>query len=213
MDEALAAWRPVWVVIDGSTDQSGDCLFENDELHVIRCAVNQGKGAAVRLAVLAAEALGFTHVLTLDADGQHCAADIPAMMAVAAAHPDAMVLGTPIFGSEAPWIRVAGRRVSNFLAGLATGWDGIGDALYGMRVYPVAPLLRCFAESRGMRGYDFDAEAAIRLCRMGVAAINMPTPVRYFTPDAGGVSHFRYLRDNLVLGRMFARLLLRSSRH
>ena len=206
-------WRPVWVVIDGSTDDSADGLCPGDDLQIIRSERNQGKGAAVRLAVLAAEAAGFSHVLTLDADGQHCAADIPAMMALAAAHPRAMVLGTPIFGSEAPWVRVAGRRVSNFLAGLATGWAGIGDALYGMRVYPVAPLLRCFAESRGMRGYDFDAEAAIRLCRMGVVAINLPTPVRYFATDAGGVSHFRYLRDNLALGRMFARLLLRSSRH
>ena len=57
-----------------------------------------------------------------------------------------------------------------------------------------------------MRRFDFDSEAAIRLSWQGVPAINRPTPVRYFGPGEGGVSHFKYLRDNLLLLFMYARL-------
>jgi len=152
-------------------------------------------------------AQGFTHVLTMDADGQHDAADIPRMMAISAARLDAMVLGRPIFDTSAPGVRVAGRRIANLLADIETLWAGIGDALFGLRVYPIAPLLRAFRSTRWMRRFDFDPEAAIRLCWMGVPPVNFPSKVRYFRPDQGGVSHFRYLRDNLLLGFMFLRLL------
>jgi len=47
-----------------------------------------------------------------------------------------------------------------------------------------------------MRRFDFDSEAVIRLRWQGVRPINIPTPVRYFRADEGGVSHFKYLRDN-----------------
>ncbi len=157
-------------------------------------------------------AQGFTHVLTLDADGQHNAADIPRMMAISAARPDAMVLGRPIFDASAPAVRVAGRRVANLLANIETLWAGIGDSLFGFRVYPIVPLLRAFRATRWMRRFDFDPEAAIRLCWMGVPPVNFATQVRYFRPDEGGVSHFRYLRDNLLLSFMFLRLLAEMPR-
>jgi hypothetical protein len=98
--------------------------------------------------------------------------------------------------------------------------SGIGNPLFGFRVYPIAALLRVFAETRWMRRFDFDSEAAIRLSWQGVPAINLPTPVHYFRRSAGGVSHFHYLRDNLLLMLMYARLvaalvarLVRSARH
>ncbi len=226
--EARRFWRPVWVVIDGSTDGTADTLTrlaEHDpDLSVFVLARNQGKGAAVLHGLKMAQTQGFTHVLTMDADGQHNAADIPRMMTISAARPDAMVLGRPIFDASAPAVRVAGRRVANLLANIATLWAGIGDALFGLRVYPIVPLLRAFRATRWMRRFDFDPEAAIRLCWMGVPPVNVPSKVRYFRPDQGGVSHFRYLRDNLLLTFMFLRLLaemparlamaaLRSSRH
>ncbi len=209
--EARRFWRPVWVVIDGSTDGTADTLTgiaENDpDLSVFVLARNQGKGAAVLHGLRIAQAQGFTHVLTMDADGQHNAADIPRMMALSTAQPDAMVLGSPIFDASAPAVRVAGRRVANLLANVETLWAGIGDALFGLRVYPIVPLLRAFRATRWMRRFDFDPEAAIRLCWMGVPPVNFATQVRYFRPDQGGVSHFRYLRDNLLLSFMFLRLL------
>ncbi len=204
-------WPIVWVVFDGSTDGTPDRLqaaFADDRsLRVFHLARNRGKGAAILHALAEAEAGGFTHVLTMDADGQHNAADIPDMMALSHAQPGAMVLGAPIFDSSAPMVRVISRRAANFLANLQTHWAGIGDSLYGMRVYPIAPLLQEFAATRWMRRFDFDPEAAIRLCWRGVRPINFPTRVRYFSRCEGGVSHFNYLRDNLVLGFMYTRLL------
>ena len=209
--QARRQWPHVWVVFDGSTDGTAERLQSehtgDPALRVFRLAVNRGKGAAVLHGLAAAHASGFTHVLTMDADGQHEAADIPDMMAISEAQPGAMVLGAPIFDASAPLVRVFGRRAANFLANLETDWAGIGDSLYGLRVYPIAPLLQEFAATRWMRRFDFDPEAAIRLCWRGVTPINFPTKVRYFARCDGGVSHFHYLRDNFVLGFMYLRLL------
>jgi hypothetical protein len=143
----------------------------------------------------------------MDADGQHPAAMIPQFMALSRQHPAAMILGLPIFDSAAPRLRVLGRRVSNVLAKLETG-GAIGDSLFGFRVYPIAALMTVMEGSRWMRRFDFDVEAAVRLCWCGVPAINVPAPVRYLRPEEGGVSHFRYGRDNALLAAMHARLLL-----
>lgn len=209
--EALAVWRPVWVVIDGSTDGSeaslGPLAAADSTLEVLVLGANRGKGAAVRAGARAAARRGFTHVLTMDADGQHPAAAIPEFMAASAAAPAAMILGRPVFGPEAPAARVAGRRISNFWAQVETVGAGIGDCLFGFRVYPIADLLAVMDEGRGMRRFDFDPEVAVRLCWRGVRPLNLPAAVRYFRPEEGGVSHFRYGRDNLLLTWMHLRLL------
>jgi glycosyltransferase involved in cell wall biosynthesis len=207
---ALLHGHPVWVVIDGSTDGSGEMLAQhgaaNRNLTLFRRARNGGKGAAVLDGLRAACRQGFTHVLVMDADGQHPAAAIPEFLALSRQHPEAMILGVPVFDETAPWVRVAGRRLSNILTRLQTS-GAIGDSLFGFRVYPVGALLRVMEGSRWMRGFDFDAEAAVRLSWCGVRAINRRAPVRYPRAEAGGVSHFRYGRDNLLLASMHARLL------
>ncbi|MCR0984008.1 glycosyltransferase family 2 protein [Roseomonas populi] len=212
---ARSAWPVVWVVVDGSTDGSAEPLraIRDPGFRLIERPRNGGKGAAIRDALEAASAEGFTHALTMDADGQHPADRIPDFMAESAAHPEAMILGRPVFGPEAPLLRVRGRRVSNWWAGLETLWcsrggEAIADSLYGFRVYPIAPLLRIMRRNPFMRRYDFDAEAVVRLAWRGVPVRNLEAAVRYFTPDQGGVSHFRYGRDNLLLTGMHTRLVL-----
>ena len=209
---ARAHWHPVWVVVDGSTDGSTEqlqALAATDAgLRVIVLPENRGKGAAVLAGISEAAALGFTHALTMDADGQHPAQLIPAFMADSQAAPAAMILGKPVFGPEAPALRVNGRKVSNGWANLETLWMGIGDSLYGFRVYPVAPLLRIMRGNRFMRRFDFDPEAVVRLCWAGVRPINRDAPVRYLSAAEGGVSHFNYLRDNVLLTWMHTRLFL-----
>ncbi|MBP0495632.1 glycosyltransferase family 2 protein [Pararoseomonas indoligenes] len=212
---ARAAWPVVWVVVDGSTDGSSVPLrgIRDPGFRLIERARNGGKGAAIRDALEAAAAEGFTHALAMDADGQHPAERIPDFMAESAAHPEAMILGRPVFGAEAPLLRVRGRRVSNWWAGLETLWcsrggEAIGDSLYGFRVYPIAPLLAVMRRNPFMRRYDFDAEAAVRLAWRGVPVRNLAAAVRYLTPAEGGVSHFRYGRDNLLLTGMHTRLML-----
>jgi len=210
--DARRHWAPVWVVVDGSTDGTGDGLMtlaEQDRgLRVLTLPENRGKGAAVLQGLEAAAREGFTHVLTMDSDAQHPADQIPRFMAESAARPDRMILGVPIFAADAPRLRVQGRRISNGWANLETLWAGIGDSLFGFRVYPVAPLRQVMQGQRWMRRFDFDPEAVVRLCWWGVRPVNLATPVRYLRPEEGGVSHFRYGRDNLLLTWMHLRLFL-----
>lgn len=209
---ALAQWAPVWVVVDGSTDGSTAHLLnlasELTGLKVIVLPENQGKGSAVLAGLIEAEKAGYTHVLTMDSDGQHPADLIPAFMAASQARPASMILGKPVFAADAPALRVNGRKVSNGWANLETLWMGIGDSLYGFRVYPIEPLRRVMQANRWMRRFDFDPEAVVRLCWAGVRPVNIAAPVRYFRADEGGVSHFRYLRDNTLLTWMHTRLFL-----
>jgi glycosyltransferase involved in cell wall biosynthesis len=209
-------WSPVWVVIDGSTDGSEAALLRRAAggpgLRILQRPRNGGKGAAILDGLRAAERSGFTHALTVDADGQHPAALIPQFMAASEARPDAMILGTPVFAADAPALRVHGRRISNAWANLETLWAGIGDSLFGFRVYPIADLRRIMEGTRWMRRFDFDAEAAVKLSWAGVPAINLRAPVRYVDHAAGGVSHLRYVRDNALLTWMHARLMLGFSR-
>lgn len=209
---ARAQWNPVWVVVDGSTDGSPELLrsmaASDPGLKVMIQPVNRGKGAAVLAGIEAADAEGYTHVLTMDSDGQHPADLIARFMQVSKADPSAMVLGRPVFGPEAPALRVNGRKVSNGWANLETLWMGIGDSLYGFRVYPVGPLKAIMRRHRFMRRFDFDPEAVVRLCWAGVRPVNVDAPVRYLSAEEGGVSHFRYLRDNTLLTWMHTRLFL-----
>ena len=208
---ARARWAPVWVVVDGSTDGSTEGLqamaADDAHLHILVLPHNMGKGAAVLRGVDAAAAQGFTHVLTMDSDGQHPAELIPEFMAASIRQPGAMVLGVPVFDASAPSLRVQGRKLSNGWANLETLWAGIGDSLFGFRVYPISPLRSVMHGQRWMRRFDFDPEAVVRLCWHGVRPVNLPARVQYFSADEGGVSHFNYLRDNLLLTWMHARLL------
>ena len=180
-------------------------------LRVLTRGENGGKGAAVLDGLRAAEAAGFTHVLVMDADGQHPAASIGQFHGVVAARPEAMILGVPVFDATAPRIRVIGRRVSNSLARIET-LGAIGDSLFGFRIYPIAPLRRIMEDSRFMRRFDFDVEAAVRLCWQRRAGDQRAGGGTVFRAKAeGGVSHFRYARDNLLLARMHAALARRLS--
>lgn len=209
---ARARWAPVWIVVDGSTDGTTARLEQMAEsepgLQVIVLPENRGKGAAIFQGMTLAAEAGFTHVLTMDSDGQHPADQIPVFMAESQNAPEAMILGKPLFDADAPRLRVYGRQVSNGWANLETIWMGIGDSLFGFRVYPIAPLCAIMEKTRWMRRFDFDPEAVVRLCWAGVRPINLSTPVRYFSAEEGGVSHFKYLRDNLLLTGMHTRLLL-----
>ena len=209
--EARRAWTPVWVVVDGSSDgtdaQLLDLAAADAGLRVDVLARNAGKGAAVLHALEAAHAAGFTHALTMDADGQHPVDLIETFMRASVARPDAMILGRPVFDASAPLLRVRGRRLSNGWTDVETLGAGIGDSLYGFRVYPIAPIVAVMRGQRWMRRFDFDTEAVVRLAWRGVTPINIDAPVKYLRADEGGVSHFRYGRDNVLLTWMHFRLL------
>ncbi|MDR0901360.1 MAG: glycosyltransferase family 2 protein [Opitutaceae bacterium] len=208
---ALARWRPVWVVVDGSTDGGAEAVArlarEEPGLRVITRAKNGGKGAAVLDGAELAAAEGFTHALVMDADGQHPAGRIPDFMAASQREPRALVLGRPVFGPEAPLARLKGRKLSVGLAWCECLGGGIDDPLFGFRVYPLAPLARVLRGTRFARRYDFDPEAAVRLFWAGVPTVNIPAACRYLSRADGGVSHFHYVRDNIRMVWLHARLI------
>jgi hypothetical protein len=144
----------------------------------------------------------------MDADGQHPAHMIPAFMQASQQRPDAMILGRPVFDASAPLLRVRGRRVSNWWTNLETLGAGVADSLYGFRVYPIGALLAVMREQRWMRRFDFDTEAVVRLAWRGVKPLNRDAPVKYLSAEEGGVSHFRYGRDNALLTWMHMRLMI-----
>ena len=209
---ARAQWCPVWVVVDGSTDGTGaglqQCAAQDPGLCVFVLPQNRGKGAAVLHGLEQAAAAGFSHVLTMDADGQHPPALIPDFMRASRQRPEAMILGRPVFDASAPLLRVRGRRISNWWTDLETLGAGIADSLYGFRVYPLHALAAVMRRQPWMRRFDFDTEAVVRLAWRGVKPINLDAPVRYLSAEEGGVSHFRYGRDNLLLSWMHGRLML-----
>ena len=209
--EGLAHWRPVWVVVDGSTDGSADAVRElarnEPHLRVLDRPANGGKGAAVLAGAQAALAAGFTHALVMDADGQHPADRIAEFMRVSQAAPAALVLGRPVFGPEAPAVRRLGRKLSIGLVHLETGGAGIDDPLFGFRVYSISQLVRVLCGTRFARRYDFDPEVAVRLFWAGTPVRNLPAACRYLSRAEGGVSHFRYGRDNLRMVWLHIRLL------
>jgi glycosyltransferase involved in cell wall biosynthesis len=208
---ALAQWAPVWVVVDGSTDNSAapvEAMAKHDDrLRVIVRSQNGGKGAAVATGVAEALAADFTHVLTMDSDGQHPADRIPAFMEASVAHSRAVVLGRPVFGPEVPLERLHGRKLSVGLARFEILGAGIDDPLFGFRVYPAAALQRALNSTRRARGFDFDPEVAVRLVWAGTPTVNLPASCRYLAKSEGGVSHFNYLRDNLKLIWLHTRLI------
>lgn len=213
VEEALSHWQPVWVVIDGSTDESPrslDALAAQHPgaLRILRRTRNGGKGAAVLTGTEAALAAGFTHVLVMDSDGQHPASHITPFMAASQEQPSALVLGLPVFGPEVPFERLQGRKLSVGLVHFETfSRTLIGDPLFGFRVYPAAALRAALLQTRAARGFDFDPEIAVRLVWSGVPTVNLPAPCRYLAKADGGVSHFNYIRDNLKMVWLHTRLL------
>ena len=211
VEAARSNWGHVWVVADGSTDASHEavarCAGAGPVPRVIVRARNGGKGAAVLTGAIEALEAGFTHALVMDADGQHPAGLIGGFMEASLRNPRAMVCGRPVFGPDAPRVRLYGRVLSAGLVHLETSGRGAADPLFGFRVYPLEPLVRALRGTRGGRRYDFDPEVAVRLAWSGVPAINIAAPCRYIARELGGVSHFRYVRDNLRMVAMHARLV------
>lgn len=207
----LSVWADIVVVIDGSTDGSGGTVegmvATHAGLHVLRLQHNGGKGCAVLHGAEWALRHGYTHVLTMDADGQHPVASVQSFIAASEHAPRAMILGLPVFGPDAPTLRVWGRKLSNILVRMETR-GAVGDCLFGFRVYPVRDMVAVLKASYFMRGFDFDPEVAVRMVWRGVPTLNKPASVKYFNVAQGGISHFHYVRDNARLGFMHLRLLV-----
>jgi glycosyltransferase involved in cell wall biosynthesis len=197
-----------FVVNDGSshdTRQVLDRLPTNFPwVEVLHLPVNRGRGAALQHGYRAAAQRGFSHVLQLDADGQHDPADAVKLLDAARRHPDALVLGEPVFDETAPKSRRYGRRLSQMIVWCYTASIAIHDPLCGFRCFPLESTLRVMKNHRVGDRMEFDPEIVVRLAWYGVRIINVPTRVKYFP---AGLSHFRFFRDNVLIAAAYARLL------
>lgn len=208
---ALDTGLHLLLVVDGSTDSStnnleawADCP---ERFQIFRKENNTGKGDSLRIAASVALNKAFTHALVMDSDGQHPADSIKPMLELAHKNPSAIIMGQPIFGRDAPAARVHGRKLTVFWTNVETLWCGLGDSLFGMRVYPLKPFLCAFGQTSYARGFDFDPEIAVRMAWLGCQPIPCQVPVRYLLASEGGVSHFHYLKDNFKLILLHFRLI------
>lgn len=174
-----------------------------DEVSLLRLPSNCGKGGAVMAGMREAARLGYTHVLQIDADGQHDPADIPGFLGEARAHPGSIVTGCPLYDASVPKGRLYGRYATHVWIWINTLSFEIRDSMCGFRVYPLAPTLALIDSVRLGERMDFDCEVLVRMHWRGVRVRNRPTKVTY---PMDGVSHFDVLRDNLRISRMHASL-------
>ena len=203
--EAKALGYDVLVVDDGSRDGSGERGAEAGGA-LVRHEVNRGKGAALRTGFREALARGFTHAVSIDADGQHFAADVPALLESARAFPDALVVGARDFSTQ---IHVQskssfGRRFSNFWVWFETGVR-VDDSQCGLRVYPLAHVVRLpLTRER----FDLEVEVIVRAAWAGLPVLSVPVRVHY-PPPHERISHFDVLRDNVRISLLNCRLVAR----
>ena len=214
--------QAIGAMVDGVLATGQDCLLVDDgsratcaavldalagahapRIRLLRLPANQGKGGAVLAGFAEAARLGYSHVLQIDADGQHDPADIPRFLQLARQVPRAVVSGVPQYDRSVPKGRLYGRYLTHVWVWINTWSFAIRDSMCGFRVYPLAPVLRLVAEEPIGRRMDFDTDLVVRLFWRGVAVLNLPTRVTY---PSDGVSHFDVWRDNLRITRMHTRL-------
>lgn len=198
---------PLIVVDDGSDAVCAevlDTLAEEDAVTLVRLPINRGKGAAIRAGLARAAELGLTHVLQVDADGQHEADDLPPFVEGLRANDEILRIGYPRFDASVPRHRFYSRYLTHSLVWLATLSFQLRDTMCGVKLYPVAAVNRLVAEHPCGNRMEFDSELPVRWVWQGGRVVNLPVRVHY---PSDGISHFKLWRDNVLLAGMHLRLL------
>ncbi len=204
---------PLILVNDGSGARCTAVLRalaqRHDWLTLVERGKNGGKGAAVKTGLSKAAVQGFSHVLQLDADGQHNLGDIDHALKLSAQTPEAMVSGAPDY-CGAPLLRYYGRYLTHVWVWIHTLSLDIEDSMCGFRVYPLKSTLQVLDSVNTGNRMDFDPEIMVRLYWAGVPIRQFRTLVSY--PE-DGISHFRGFADNALISwahtRLFFGMLLR----
>ena len=204
-ERALREVRDVLVVDDGSTDGGCDRLA-GLPVEVLRLSRNRGKGRALREAAAWALERGFTHMIALDADGQHFPEDIPLLIGRAGDNPHALVIGARNFDTaNVPFSSRFGRSFSAFWMFVQTG-EKVGDMQSGFRLYPLAIFRKLtFLENR----YSFEIEVVVKSVWAGFPVTEVPVRVHYPVPEKR-ISHFDGLWDNVKISLLNTRLTIRA---
>ena len=207
--ELIAHHLPVILVDDGSRQDTKEHLAaivgEFSQAALFTLPVNQGKGGAVIHGLRQAHALGYSHALQVDADGQHDLGEILRFIEAARQQPEAMICGRPVYDHTVPTSRKIGRKITNFWVAIETLSRDIPDAMCGFRVYPVAACWHLLTRRKISQRMEFDIEILVRLHWQGVTMHFLPIKVIY--PE-GGISNFHLVKDNVAISRIHTLLFL-----
>lgn len=201
---------PVYIIDDGSAEPARSTIAAlhdpDNDVRVTRLEINGGKGSAVIAGFHLAHAAGFTHVVQVDADGQHDMDALTALLKMAADAPDALITGLPEYDASIPTGRKIGRWITHVWVWIETQSLQIKDSMCGFRVYPLeATMALLDRQMIGLR-MDFDIEILVRLFWRGVPVLGLPVRVIY---PPGNSSNFDLWRDNLRISWMHTRLVCR----
>lgn len=180
----------VLIVNDGSTDNTTDILAQYSNIAQLHIPQNTGKGFALRQGFKKALDLGFTHVITIDSDGQHFPEDIPNLLQASQNEPDALLIGARNMEQEGvPSKSSFGNKFSNFWFRFETGIK-LSDTQSGFRVYPIAMMPKKWYSKK----FEFEIECIVRSAWNGVKVKNHPIQIKYESEE-NRVSHFRPVKD------------------
>lgn len=203
---ALSQCDRVIIVDDGSTDATLDKI-SNLSVDLIRHPVNQGKAASLQDGIRFAIEAGAELLVTLDADGQHRPEDIPRLVEQAIAHPDYIIIGSRLADkSSFPAKRYYANKFANFWIAWAAGYP-IEDSQSGFRVYPAKLFNTLSLDTRPSNGFVFESEILIKAAQLGI--LSQAVSIAAIYNDDARPSHFRGVRDILMITRMVAGQLIR----
>lgn len=197
---------PILLIDDGSDAECAGVLrtlAERPGVQLLALETNGGKGRAVREGLFHAHALGFSHALQVDADGQHDVQSLPPFIEAARRDPAALIVGYPQFDHSVPKLRFCARYITHLWVWLNTLSLELRDTMCGVRLYPLARLTPMLARRGCGDRMEFDTEVLVRWHWRYRRVANLPVRVHY---PQDGVSHFRLWRDNLLMARMHLRL-------
>lgn len=204
-EKAIDTGLNVLVVSDGSTDGGPETL-EGLPLLCLDLPVNMGKGSAILAAAEWAEGKGYTHIITIDADGQHNPEDTPRFMDMIRKNPWSIIVGNREFpDTEVPFSSRFGRKWSNLWFWITSGYS-IPDSQSGFRAYPVAALRKVLCKGRR---YDFEVEILVRGAWAGLEITYTNISVHY-SEETKKASHFDPFMDNARISRAYTRLVIRN---
>ena len=198
---------PIILVNDGSdtacTALLHDLNAQNTWVELVEHTHNQGKGQAVMSGLRHAHALGYSHALQLDCDGQHDWQDVAQFLEISQQNLDAMVIGQPIFDATVPKKRLYGRYATHIWVWINSLSFDIKDSMCGFRIYPLSSTIQVLDSAKFQPRMGFDSEILVRLKWANIPFVNVPTKVIY--PE-DGISHFNVWRDNLGMSQAHVRL-------
>ena len=200
---------PVILIDDGNDPDEKIILNEyaskTKGIRIVRLEKNSGKGGAVIKGIETAKELCLTHVLQIDADGQHDDSKISFFLEESRKYPDKIICGYPEYDETVPKSRLNGRKISNFWAAIVTLSKDLKDVLCGFRVYPVDITYHITRNRFIDRRMGFDPEIMVRLYWKKVYPVFHPVKVIY--PE-GGISNFNAVKDNIRISWTFTRLCI-----